>query len=105
MRILLHLLLVFLASPLFSQQLPQYSLYQLNDVIINPALISFNEFNQFSLMARDQWSGFEGAPKTQSISYYNVAHHKYGRGIQLSNDVTGPISIIKGGVTASQADA
>jgi type IX secretion system PorP/SprF family membrane protein len=101
-KFLLHLLLAFLALPLFCQQLPQYSLYQLNDVIINPALISSKEFNQFSLMARDQWSGFEGAPKTQSISYYNVAHHKYGRGIQLSNDVTGPISIIKGGVTASQ---
>ena len=72
---------LFIVVPLYSQQLPQYSLYKLNDVIINPALISSKDYNQFSLMVRDQWSGFEGAPNTQSFSYYNIGHSEFGRGL------------------------
>lgn len=93
---------LFIVVPLFSQQLPQYSLYKLNDVIINPALISSKDYNQFSLMVRDQWSGFEGAPNTQSFSYYNVGHSEFGRGFNLFNDVSGPISILKGQISASK---
>ena len=93
---------LFIVVPLFSQQLPQYSLYKLNDVIINPALISSKDYNQFSLMVRDQWSGFEGAPNTQSFSYYNVGHSEFGRGFSLFNDVSGPISILKGQISASK---
>ena len=56
----------------FSQQMPHYSLYMLNDVVVNPSLISTKSENQVALMIRNQWAGFEGAPKTQSISYYNM---------------------------------
>ena len=59
----------------FSQQMPHYSLYMLNDVVVNPSLISTKSENQVALMIRNQWTGFEGAPKTQSISYYNLNHH------------------------------
>ena len=85
----------------FSQQMPHYSLYMLNDVIINPSLISTKTDNQIALMVRDQWTGFEGAPKTQSISYYNVEHQKFGRGIRIVNDNTGPISMLSGTVSGS----
>ena len=85
----------------FSQQMPHYSLYMLNDVVINPSLISAKSDNQIALMVRDQWTGFEGAPKTQSISYYNVEHQKFGRGIRIVNDNTGPISMLSGTVSGS----
>ena len=85
----------------FSQQMPHYSLYMLNDIVINPSLISAKSDNQIALMVRDQWTGFEGAPKTQSISYYNVEHQKFGRGIRIVNDNTGPISMLSGTVSGS----
>ena len=84
-----------------SQQMPHYSLYMLNDIVINPSLISTKSDNQIGLMIRDQWTGFEGAPKTQSVSYYNIEHEKFGRGIRVVNDNTGPISMLSGTISGS----
>jgi len=101
MRKLLTILLIFCAVFVNAQQLPHYSLYMLNDGLINPSSLCRKSDNQITLMVRDQWSGFKGAPKTQSISYYNLNHHKYKRGINLIHDLTGPISIINASLTGS----
>ena len=95
--------LSILLIPLFvsAQQMPQYSLYMLNDIVINPSLISTKSDNQIGVMIRDQWTGFDGAPKTQSVSYYNVEHEKFGRGIRIVNDNTGPISLLSGTISGS----
>ena len=74
--------------------MPHYSHYMLNDIVINPSLISTKADNQVGIMIRDQWTGFDKA-KTQSVSYYNVEHEKFGRGIRIVNDNTGPISLLK----------
>ena len=84
-----------------AQQLPHYSMYMLNEVIINPAALSKEKNNKVVLMLRDQWSSFEGAPSTQSISYNHLNNKKYKRGISIFNDVTGPISIINATLSAS----
>ena len=73
----------------------------LNDIVINPSLISTKSDNQIGVMIRDQWTGFDGAPKTQSVSYYNVEHEKFGRGIRIVNDNTGPISLLSGTISGS----
>ena len=70
------LLLLMLPLLAFSQQMPHYSLYMLNDIVVNPSLISTKSENQVALMTQYNWIGFEGAPKTQSISYYNINHTK-----------------------------
>ena len=76
--------------------MPHYSLYLLNDAIVNPAILSSKNENQVSLMIRDQWTGFEGAPKTQALSYYfgplGKFRNKFSPGVSIVNDVTGPIS-------------
>jgi len=95
------IILLFLPIISFSQQLPHYSLYMMNDVIVNPSILSAKTDNQLTLMFRDQWTGFEGAPKTQSISYNNVNHSKFGRGINIVNDITGPISALSATVSGS----
>ena len=102
------LLLLMLPMLAFSQQMPHYSLYMLNDVVVNPSLISTKSENQVALMIRNQWTGFEGAPKTQSISYYiapdiNSARKfkNFGKGISIINDNTGPISMISGTLSGS----
>lgn len=84
-----------------AQQLPHYSLYMFNNAIINPAAISAKNKNQITLMIRNQWSGFSGAPKTQSISYYNINQFKYGAGANILYDQTGPISILRGSIDGS----
>lgn len=96
-------ILTFLSVSIFSlsQQMPHYSLYMLNDIVINPSLISTKSDNQIGIMIRDQWTGFEGAPKTQSVSYYNIEHEKFGRGIRVVNDNTGPISMLSGTISGS----
>ncbi len=95
--------LFLLSLPLLvtAQQMPHYSLYMLNDIVINPSLISTKSDNQLGFMIRDQWTGFDGAPKTQSVSYYNVEHEKFGRGVRIVNDNTGPISKLSGTISGS----
>ena len=93
-KIIIFLLFSYSSIFLFGQQLPQYSLYLFNDVILNPASLSQQKDNKIIFMLRDQWGSFDGAPFTQSISYYNVNNEKYKRGISVISDVTGPISIL-----------
>jgi len=100
-KIILILLIAFISTLGYGQQLPHYSLYMLNEVIINPAALSKEKDNKLTLMLRDQWSSFEGAPTTQSISYNHLNHNKYKKGISILNDVTGPISIINATVSGA----
>jgi len=100
-NIILILLIAFISTLGYGQQLPHYSLYMLNEVIINPAALSKEKDNKLTLMLRDQWSSFEGAPTTQSISYNHLNHNKYKKGISILNDVTGPISIINATVSGA----
>ena len=100
-NIILILLISFLSTLGYGQQLPHYSLYMLNEVIINPSSLSKEKDNKLTLMLRDQWSSFEGAPTTQSISYNHLNHNKYKKGISILNDRTGPISIINATVSGA----
>ncbi len=84
-----------------SQQLPHYSLSMFNNIILNPAALSQETKNQVVLMTRSQWLGFEGAPQTHSASYYNVNHLKFGRGISVLSDRTGPISSFRANLDGS----
>ena len=100
-NIILILLIAFISTLGYGQQLPHYSLYMLNEVIINPSALSKEKDNKLTLMLRDQWSSFEGAPTTQSISYNHLNHKKYKKGISILNDRTGPISIINATVSGA----
>ena len=101
MKKLLSIMLLLFSYLVNGQQLPHYSLYMLNEVIVNPAALSLEKENKITFMLRDQWNSFEGAPATQSISYNYLNNVKYKRGISIMNDVTGPISIINATLSAS----
>ena len=85
---------VFYFTDCLSQQLPHYSLYMFNDVLTNPSALSKKKQNELVIMSRNQWTGFNGAPTTQSISYNNISHPKYGRGINIIND-NNKVNILK----------
>lgn len=61
-----------IAFPFLSiaQQFPQYSQYQRNQFILNPAAAGIYDFTDITLGGRMQWVGFQDAPKT---SYFSVA--------------------------------
>jgi len=52
-----------------SQQLPIYSQYLYNKFLINPAVAGSTGYTSVNLTARQQWSGYYGAPQTFSLSY------------------------------------
>ena len=101
MKKILTILLVGFAFVSNAQQLPHYSLYMLNEAIINPASLSSKTENELTIMLKEQWASFEGAPSTQSISYNHLNHHKFKRGINVVNDLTGPISMLNATISAS----
>lgn len=50
-----------------SQQLSMFSQYYWNDYVINPAFTGIKNTPRVQLGYRNQWSGFQGAPKTYTV--------------------------------------
>lgn len=75
---------------LSGQQEQLYTQFMFNKQLFNPAYVGNEEVASASLLYRDQWNGFEGAPKTQVISFampmwndrlglgFNVINHSIG---------------------------
>lgn len=51
-----------------AQQRPQFSQYMTNNFLFNPAATGAYDYLDFRLGFRNQWSGFEGAPRTVFLS-------------------------------------
>lgn len=84
------LFLLFIPMLNFSQQDAQYTQYMYNTININPAYAGTrNTFNVFALH-RNQWVGFEGAPKTNAASVNtNFRNNDFGLGVSFLNDNIG----------------
>ena len=91
MRKILLILSCALALPFFAQQDPQYSQYQFNQMVINPAYAGTKDVLSAVIDIRKQWSGFDGAPNTQSLSFHGPLKKKrIGLGLSAYNDAIGP---------------
>jgi type IX secretion system PorP/SprF family membrane protein len=74
-----------------AQQDPQYSQYQFNQMIINPAYAGTKDALSAVVDVRSQWSGFDGSPKTQSFSLHGpILKKRLGLGLSAYNDAIGP---------------
>ena len=93
MRVCLFCGVIFLifCSSSFGQQNAQYSQYMFNTLVINPGYAGYKEVLNVSLLHRDQWTGFKGAPKTQSVvvdgAFSN--NQNVGLGLAIVNDRAG----------------
>jgi type IX secretion system PorP/SprF family membrane protein len=83
---------MLLSTPLMAQQLPFTSQYMFNDYVLNPAVGGSLDYMPISTSIRSQWSGLDGAPKTQTISAHKKIGKRVGLGGFLFNDLTGPVS-------------
>ncbi len=74
----------------WAQQRPVFSQYMFNGLILNPAYAGHQKQLSVSLLYRDQWVNFDGAPKTETL----IAHTAFkdwpvGAGLLISRDQIG----------------
>jgi type IX secretion system PorP/SprF family membrane protein len=73
-----------------AQQKMQFTQYMFNGVVINPAYAGADEALSLTFIQRNQWSGIENAPTTQTFSAHSLIRKKhFGLGITLVNDKIG----------------
>jgi type IX secretion system PorP/SprF family membrane protein len=73
-----------------AQQRPQFTQFMYNNLVINPAYAGAEEVLSLTLVNRNQWSGVEKAPTTQSFSAHTLLKKKkVGLGLTLISDRIG----------------
>lgn len=94
----------FIATPAFTQSNPGSTLtalgnafthYHISPIIINPAFAGFDEVHGIQMNIRNQWTGFEGAPKTYGIGYAGPMSKTLGLGINFLAEDIGSQSIFR----------
>jgi type IX secretion system PorP/SprF family membrane protein len=94
-KIIITLASVALLSGVYAQQDPQYSLYQFNMMILNPAYAGARDGFSAVGLNRQQWLGMPGRPQTTCLSVHTpVMKEKLGVGITILNDMIGPRNVI-----------
>ncbi|MCF6213786.1 MAG: type IX secretion system membrane protein PorP/SprF [Flavobacteriaceae bacterium] len=74
----------------FAQQDAQYTQYTYSMNILNPAYAGSRGVTSIGLMARSQWVGVEGAPKTLTASIHAPVGNSVGLGFSIIHDEIGP---------------
>jgi len=88
--LLLCMLLIFFAVVTNAQQRPQYTQYMFSGLVINPAYAGADGPLSATLLDRRQWTGIEGAPKTQTLTLHTLNKKKrVGLGLLITNDKIG----------------
>ena len=83
----LSVLFVFLsANVMLAQQDPNFTLYNFNMNIINPAYAGSNEFTEINLAYRSQWIGIDDAPRTATITYNTPLKNNLGIAFSVVDD-------------------
>lgn len=84
-------MLSFIAVCGFSQQLPQYTQYMLNEMAINPAVSGKDDYADVRSNNRYQWVGVTDAPRTYMLTLHGPIKVKnMGIGMNLYTDIVGP---------------
>lgn len=90
--VLLYLLQLCYSEQTLAQQDPMYSQYTHNPLTINPAYAGSNNMLSAQLLVRNQWVGFEGAPKTKTFTIHTpFRNYQMASGLSVINDELGPV--------------
>ncbi|WP_192822855.1 type IX secretion system membrane protein PorP/SprF [Rufibacter sp. LB8] len=73
----------------YAQQDPQFTQYMFNGLLLNPAYAGSKGFSSFSGSFRSQWTGLEGAPLSQTVSFDANLNKKLGAGAVITHDRLG----------------
>jgi type IX secretion system PorP/SprF family membrane protein len=75
---------------LHAQLEPLSNQYLLNTLAINPAYAGSREALSITLLHRNQWTGFEGAPRTETVAMHApMRKQNVGLGLLVMNDRVG----------------
>lgn len=90
----LTILLFFVISTSFAQQIPQYTQYVFNSFLINPAVAGIENYTDLKFGYRKQWAGINGAPETGFISVNMPLgkNYLYGNANSFSGGGNNPMS-------------
>ena len=69
-----------------AQQDPNFTLYNFNMNIINPAFAGIKETPELNLVYRNQFLGIEDSPRTISLAYSRALGKNLGIGVSVIND-------------------
>ncbi|MBC7653009.1 MAG: type IX secretion system membrane protein PorP/SprF [Oligoflexus sp.] len=81
-----------------AQQHPIFTQYMFNGLAINPAYSAVDDYLNATMIARKQWSGFEGAPNTQTLTVHSPFREggSGSFGVFLLNDEIGQVIAERG---------
>lgn len=89
---LTSILMLLFCSPSRGQQLPVYSLHELTSPGFNPSYAAIEEIQDLMIISRQQWLGFEGAPKLYYSSLnFPLKAENMGVGIDIRRESSGPM--------------
>ena len=84
---MLIILILFTAVGAKAQLEPLSNQYLLNNLAINPACAGSREALSITILHRNQWTGFEGSPKTVTLALHApMRNDKIGLGLLAIND-------------------
>ncbi|HPM30233.1 MAG TPA: type IX secretion system membrane protein PorP/SprF [Chryseolinea sp.] len=73
-----------------AQQAPQFTQFMYNNLVINPAYAGAEEALSLTVLNRNQWTGVEKAPSTQSFAIHSPIRNKnIGLGLTILRDQIG----------------
>ncbi|PKQ62750.1 hypothetical protein BZG02_11110 [Labilibaculum filiforme] len=88
----LLLLLIPFGTTLKAQQDPMYTQYMHNPLTVNPAYAGSTDMLSAMFLAREQWVGFDGAPKSRTLTVSApITKYNIGAGLAFINDELGPV--------------
>jgi type IX secretion system PorP/SprF family membrane protein len=89
--ILSVLALTFTCFTVKAQQIPMYTHYMYNTLMINPAYAGSRDALTVTALHRSQWVDFTGSPLTQTITMHTPLKNEHiGIGLSVLNDKIGP---------------
>ena len=96
MKLKIYILAAFFACMIsavpkvLAQSEPMFSQYMLNGLVINPAYAGVHKVTDVTLIYRNQWTGIDGAPETQTLSLHTLLKdQKSGVGFNVIRDNIG----------------
>jgi type IX secretion system PorP/SprF family membrane protein len=85
------LFIICFSGNTYAQQDAQYSMYMFNTLAVNPAYAGTRDALTMTLLNRNQWIGYPGAPVTQTLTAHTPLFGNIGVGLNLLNDKIGPL--------------
>lgn len=76
-----------------AQQDPQFTQYFENNLFVNPAYAGSKGNLHVSSLHREQWVGFDGAPRSTVLNLHSpLKYESVGLGLSMVNDKIGPLN-------------